>query len=64
MDKKIIKVAVANQEAELNMKVEDMKDWKPTKISYIGTSAYFKIEENDTFYSMDRDDFTALFLTK
>ena len=58
MEKKNILVGVANKN-EQSMKVEDIKDWEPKKISYVGTTAYFQHEE--TFYSMETMDFRAIY---
>lgn len=58
MDKKNILVGVANKN-EQSMKIEDIKDWEPTKVSYIGNTAYFKVE--DTFYSMTSVEFRELY---
>ena len=54
-DNRTILVCEANTEGINQMSVKDIKDWEPTKISYIGTSAYFKVDE--TFYSMSSIDF-------
>lgn len=53
-------VGVANQN-EKSMKVDDIQDWEVEKVSYVGTSTYFKIKEEDGFYSMDRGDFNEIF---
>ena len=58
MNKTSVLVGVANQ-SEQSMKVEDIKDWNPSKISYVGTTSYFKV--GDTFYSMESDEFRELF---
>lgn len=58
MDKTSVLVGVANQ-SEQSMKVEDIKDWEPTKISYVGSTSYFKVD--DTFYSMESREFRELF---
>lgn len=58
MDKKNVLVGVANKN-EQSMKIEDIKDWEPTKVSYIRDTAYFKVE--DTFYSMTSVEFRELF---
>lgn len=62
IDKKTVTLAVANQEGEISMEVNEIMDWTPTKISYIGQTAYFKHE--DTFYSMSTSDFKAIFAGK
>lgn len=56
--KKNVLIGVANQ-SEQSMKVKDIEEWTPTKISYVGTTAYFKVE--DTFYSMGSMDFREIF---
>ncbi len=58
MEKKNVLVGVANK-SEQSMKIEDIKDWKPTKVSYVSNTAYFKVE--DTFYSMVTSEFRELF---
>ena len=60
MSKEMIKVGVANQK-ERNMDVEEIKQWVPKDIHYIGTIALFK--HDDTYYSMTREDFTRIFNT-
>tara|TARA_R110000803_G_scaffold50779_1_gene105289 strand:+ start:721 stop:921 length:201 start_codon:yes stop_codon:yes gene_type:complete len=60
MEKKNVLVGVANQ-SEQSMKVEDIKDWTPEKISYVGTTAYFKDKDGKLFYSMERNEFNSVF---
>jgi hypothetical protein len=62
MENRTVLVGIANEEGINQMKVEDIKDWEPTKIAYVGSSAYFKIDE--TFYSMNRMDFKELYAHK
>ena len=58
MGKINVLVGIANKN-EQSMKVEDIKDWKPTKVSYVGITTYFQVEE--VFYSMERTDFIEIF---
>jgi hypothetical protein len=58
MEKRNVLVGVANQ-SEQSMKIEDIKDWEPTKVSYVSNTAYFKVD--DTFYSMVSSEFKELF---
>ncbi len=58
MAKEMIKVGVGN-EKERNMDVEDIKNWIPKKISYIGPVALFKVE--DIYYTMNREDFKRIY---
>lgn len=60
MEKKNVLVGVANKN-EQSMKVEEIQDWQPEKVSYVGTTTYFKIKDGDTFYSMERIDFNDIF---
>lgn len=63
MEKKSVIVGVANQN-ETSMKVDDIKDWEPKKVSYIGTSTYFQVVDEDgngTFYSMESPEFREIF---
>ena len=60
MGNKNVLVGVANK-SEQSMKVDDIKDWSPEKISYVGTTAYFKDKDGDTFYSMERMEFNDIF---
>ena len=53
-------VGVANQSEE-SMKVEDIQDWEVEKVSYVGTTTYFKKKDIDGFYSMDRAEFNEIF---
>ena len=56
--KEIVTLGIANT-GEKNFKVEDIIDWKPQKISYMGDSVFFQVDE--TFYSMKRIDFKEIF---
>jgi hypothetical protein len=56
---KTVVVSTANKQGLNLMLVDDIKDWEPSKISFIGTSTYFKVE--DTFYSMKSIDFREIF---
>jgi hypothetical protein len=60
MGKKNVLVGVANQN-EQSMKVVDIQEWTPEKVSYVGTTAYFKQKDEDTFYSMERIEFKEIF---
>jgi len=60
MENKNVLVGVANK-GEQSMKIEDIKDWNPEKVSFIGTTTYFKDENGDVFYSMDRNEFNNIF---
>ena len=60
MEKKNVLVGVANKN-EQSMKVEDIKDWLPEKVSYVGATTYFKVKDGDTFYSMERMEFKEIF---
>ena len=53
-------VGIANQ-SEQSMKVEDIQDWEVEKVSYVGTTTYFKQKDIDGFYSMDRAEFNEIF---
>lgn len=57
-EKKNVLVGVANQN-EQSMKIDDIKDWEPTKISYVSNTTYFKVD--DTFYSMLTSEFREIF---
>jgi hypothetical protein len=56
--KQTVTLGIANT-GEKNFKVEDILDWKPEKISYMGDSVFFQVDE--TFYSMKRLDFREIF---
>ena len=56
--KNTVTVGIAN-EGRRNFNVDEMSNWEPKKITYSGTSVFFKVE--DTFYSMDRTDFEEIF---
>jgi len=56
--KEVVKIGVANS-GEINLEVEVVKAWTPKQINYIGTTVFFKNE--DTFYSMTREDFKKIF---
>jgi predicted transcriptional regulator len=58
MEKKNVLIGVANQ-SEQSMKIEDIKNWEPTKVSYVSNTAYFKVD--DIFYSMVKSEFIELF---
>jgi len=58
MDKKNVLVGVANQ-SEITMSVEDIIDWEPEKVSFIGNTTYFRVDE--TFYSMETSDFKSIY---
>jgi hypothetical protein len=58
MENKNVLVGVANK-SEQSMKIEDIKNWEPTKVSYVSNTAYFKVD--DTFYSMVKSEFRELF---
>ena len=60
MEKKNVLVGVANKN-EQSMKVADIQEWTPEKVSYVGTTAYFKQKDGDTFYSMERMEFKEVF---
>ncbi len=60
MEKKNVLVGVANQN-EQSMKVEDIQEWQPEKVSYVGTTTYFKKKDENTFYSMERMEFNEIF---
>jgi len=60
MENKNVLVGVANKN-EQSMKVEDIQKWTPEKISYVGTTAYFKDKDGDLFYSMERVQFNDIF---
>ena len=60
MEKKNVLVGVANK-SEQSMKVEDIQEWTPEKVSYVGTTAYFKDKDGDEFYSMERNEFNHVF---
>lgn len=57
-EKKNVLVGVANQN-EQSMRIDDIKDWEPTKISFVANTTYFKVE--DTFYSMVSSEFREIF---
>jgi len=62
-DNRRVLVCEANKEKGVNqMSVKEIKDWEPTKVSYIGTSAYFNV--NGTFYSMSSIDFREIYAHK
>lgn len=56
--KQTIKVGVANQ-GERNIKVSDLLEHEPKKITYSGSLVFF--EHNGVFLSMDRLDYTSVF---
>lgn len=56
--KETVTLGIANT-GEKNFKVEDIINWKPEKISYMGDSVFFQVDE--TFYSMKRLDFREIF---
>jgi kynurenine formamidase len=60
MEKKNVLVGVANK-SEQSMKVDEIQDWQPEKVSYVGTTTYFKKKDGNTFYSMERSEFNDIF---
>ena len=58
MANEIVAVGVAN-EGEINLQVEQVKDWQPKNINYIGDVVFFK--QDKTYYSMKRVDFKRIF---
>lgn len=58
MTEKSIKVGIAN-EGETVFLVSVLEKWKPTNITQIGDTVFFKQE--DTFYSMKVIDFRELY---
>ena len=58
MGKTEVMVGIANM-GETSMEIADILKWEPTKISCIGSTTYFKVD--DTFYSMTTEDFKTIF---
>lgn len=58
MTKQTVSVGIAN-EAERNFDIEILKTWQPKNINYFSDTVYFKNE--DTYYSMKRQDFDKIF---
>jgi hypothetical protein len=58
--KQTFKIGVAN-EGERVFKLSDIETWEPTKLTYSGSLVFFKVEENETFYSMNRVEFKEIF---
>jgi hypothetical protein len=58
MSKERVSVGVAN-EGEINLLVEQVKEWVPKNISYIGSTVFFK--QGDTYFSMNVVDFKNIF---
>ena len=54
-----IKVAKANQEGEMQIPVEEIKEWVVKSATYMGSTVLIKTE--DGIYSMYRDDYEKLF---
>ena len=51
-------VGMAN-EGEISMRIENIKEWQISDITYFSDVVYFK--NVDTFYSMKRNDFKQIF---
>lgn len=51
-------IGVANQ-SEISRQINEIVDWEPKKISYIGNTTYFQHE--NVFYSMSTTDFKDVF---
>lgn len=51
-------VGMAN-EGEISMRIENIKEWQISNITYFSDVVYFK--NVDTFYSMKRNDFKQIF---
>lgn len=58
---KFVLVAVANI-GEQNMPLDVVEKWNPEKMSFLGETVFFKVE--DTFFSMKKREFCAIFLEK
>ena len=58
---KSVLVGIAN-ESEQNILVETIQSWDPQKISFLGETVFFKVD--DKFYSMKKSDFCTIFTEK
>lgn len=58
---KSVLVAVANI-GEQNMPMDVVVKWQPEKLSFVGDTVFFKVE--DTFLSMKKIDFCNIFPEK
>lgn len=56
--KQTVTIGVAN-EGQINVSTDTMSNWQPKKVSYLGTSVFFQVD--DVFYSMERKDFEEIF---
>ena len=55
---KMIKVGIANQHNTV-ISIDVVSEWQPKKITYLGTTVFFQVE--DVFYSMSRVDFDEIY---
>lgn len=57
-DNRSVLIGVANQ-SEISKTINEIKDWEPKKVSYIGQTTYF--QHDDVFYSMATMEFKEIF---
>lgn len=57
-----IKVAKANQEGEMQVPIEEIREWVVKSATYMGSTVLIKTE--DGIFSMYRDDYEKVLKTK
>lgn len=56
--KESVTLGISN-EGEKNFPVDVIRNWKPEKVNYFGSTVYFKVGEK--FYSINSEDFRQIF---